>query len=181
MFSRTSSLLPQRGQLSLPLGASEAPTDFDEDERVEAMTRCVRGGILVKYGRRGKPHFSDVGISLDGKAVSWTSGAKSSMVGAQTKQQTNGKESGGPKMTRKVVASNGNWKTKDDEEKSNKKRFLELLIHPAPQGVVETVEHGRVDFDPHAIARIAIPPELIAHVHPAVLRNHPAKKFWRRA
>lgn len=43
----------------------------DELKRIEAMTFCVRGGFLVKYGRRGKPHGAEFRFSLDGRAMEW--------------------------------------------------------------------------------------------------------------
>jgi len=48
----------------------------DEVERVEAVTFCVRGGVLIKYGRRGKPHGAEFKFSLDGRALEWLSAKK---------------------------------------------------------------------------------------------------------
>ena len=39
----------------------------NELERIEAMTFCVRGGVLIKYGRRGKPHGARFKFSSDGE------------------------------------------------------------------------------------------------------------------
>ena len=43
----------------------------NELERIEAMTFCVRGGVLIKYGRRGKPHGAEFKFSSDGRALEW--------------------------------------------------------------------------------------------------------------
>ena len=77
-FSRSKSL-------TIPTTSYEMKTtttnDFEEKkknkdranelERIEAMTFCVRGGVLIKYGRRGKPHGAEFRFSLDGRAMEW--------------------------------------------------------------------------------------------------------------
>ena len=54
----------------------EVEESADEVERVEAMTFCARGGVLIKYGRRGKPHGAEFKFSLDGRALEWLSAKK---------------------------------------------------------------------------------------------------------
>ena len=76
-FSRSKSL-------TIPTTSYEMKTtttnDFEEKknkdqanelERIEAMTFCVRGGVLIKYGRRGKPHGAEFKFSSDGRALEW--------------------------------------------------------------------------------------------------------------